>query len=436
MNKKSIRTALFVCVLSLILVGGALFFSIKLSNEYSDELSVFNQKGKRQAGYSDSFEYSQNTNAAISQSQSEDISAESVFEYNNIQFISYSRQWDEAKLEELAYELFNNVHGDEIAYVARVELHNGNYDEYAGLHRNSYEKYSLPVTLNNLLPDDMTIDFSTLSSVIILTGADENTTVASMARTLSHEYGHHFTQYYFGFNGTATDMVTKYALLRNEPDAPVYAVVTDWDYYIANHMWDIQEIAAEDYVFLMGSPLARQQIDYLDNSELVSLYANNLSKYNEYLEEPLAAINAYPHENPELESPSQVEGLAEYYYSFVDEDAPEYSKVTSDYGTMDLNITQTASDSYNITWVCPWPYMNISYTLVAYDEYDYILKPIKTITGDEDAIAKFGVQKLVSGQSEYTIDDTLDTLGHIRFRIVVTFSDGSVIFSDPYDVMF
>jgi len=436
MNKTTARTALFVCIFSIIIIGAGLFFSIQLANRYLDELSVYNQKGQKLSETSDSFEYFDNVNASYSTAENENQSAEAVFEYKNIQFVSYSQHWDEAKLETLAQELFNNVHGEEIAYVARVELHDANYDEYAGLHRNSYEKYSVPVKLNNMLPYDMTIDFSTLSSVIVLTGADENTTVESMARTLSHEYGHHFTQYYFGFTGAATDMATKYALLRNEASAPIYSVVTDWDYYIQNHMWDLQEIAAEDYVFFMGSPLAKQQIDYLDNSELASLYANNPSQYNQYESLTITGGNSFPHENPVLQSPSQVDGLAEYYYSFVEADAPEYSKVTSDYGTMEMNITQTSTGSYTMTWVCPWPYLNISYTLVAYDAYDYLLKPVKTIAGDEQASAKFGMQKLVSGQHEYTIDDTLDTLGHVRFRIVVTFADGSVVFSDPYDVIF
>ena len=436
MNKKTSGTALFVCLFSIILLGAGLFFSIKLANGYSDELSVFNKRGQKQSEISDSFEYSDDFSTSYTASGNEDLNTQAVFEYKNIQFVSYSQSWDETKLESLAQELFNNVHGDEIAYVARVELHDANYEEYAGLHRNSYEKYSLPVRLNHLLPFDMTIDFSTLSSVIVLTGADENTTVESMARTLSHEYGHHFTQYYFGFNGTVTDMATKYALMRNESNAPIYSVVTDWDYYIQNHMWDLQEIAAEDYVFFMGSPLAKQQIDYLDNSELASLYDNHPSKYSEYESLTITGGNSFPHENPVIESPSQVDGLAEYFYSFVDADAPEYTKVTADYGTMDMNITRTSSDSYTMTWACPWPYLNISYTLVAYDAYDYLLKPIKTIAGDETAIAKFGMQKLTSGQHEYSIDDTLDTLGHVRFRLVVTFADGSVIFSDPYDVVF
>ena len=434
MNKSTIRISLFVCITSMLLISASVFFSTKLVNKYSSELEVFNESGEKQFEAAEYYKYSQTDKT--SHLTSESNSSSLIFEYNNIQFISYSQYWDIEKLEALAHELFNNVHGEEIAYVARVELRDDNYDEYAGLHRNSYEKFTLPISVNNLLPDDMTIDFSTLSSVIVLTGANLNTTVESMARTLSHEYGHHYTKFYFGFNGSIADMAIKYTLLRNEMGSPVYSVVTDWDYYMQNHMWDIQEIAAEDYVFFMGSPMTKQHIDFLDNSELASLYASNISKYNEYESQAFASSNSYPHENPVLKSPSQVDNLVEYYYSFVEATAPEYTKITADYGSMDLNIAQTTSGSYTMSWVPPWPYMNISYTLVAYDMDDYMLKPIKTITGDEEAVAKFGVQKLISGQNEYTIDDTLDTMGHVRFRVVVTFSDGSVIFSDPYDVAF
>lgn len=437
MNKPKLKIALFMCISFMLLIGVSLFFSITLTNKNYNQLSAYNSSGQKHSEISNAFIYTpseKNSSATDDNQFADDVIAS--FIYQNIDFISYSEHWDEAKLEDLAYELFDNTHGPEIAYVARVELHDDNYDEYSGLHRNSYEKYSLPIFINRLLPNNMTLDFSTLSSVIILTGANENTTVASMARTLSHEYGHHFTKYYFGFRGTASDMNTKYANIRNEAGMPMYAVVTDWDYYIANHMWDIQEIAAEDYVFLMGSGLARSYIDFMDNSELSNLYSYSEQQYIDYTDQPMLAINAYPHENPVLTAPSGVTDLAEYYYSFVEETAPEYTKVSSAAGTMGLTINQSAADSYEISWDCPWPYANISYTLVAYDANDYFLKPIKTINGDEEAIAYFGLQKTVRNQNEYIIDDMLDTFGLVRFRVVVTFYDGSVVFSDAYDVQF
>lgn len=436
MSKSKLKIALFMCMSFMLLIGASLFFSINLTNEYSNQLSAFNSSGQKLNETSDSFVYTPGNeiNTDINNDYASDVLAS--FVYQNIDFISYSEHWDDAKLEKLAHELFNNVHGEEIAYVARVELHDDNYDEYSGLHRSSYEKFSLPISVNRLLPNDMTLDFSTLSSVIILTGANENITVASMARTMCHEYGHHFTQYYFGFRGVSSDMNTKYASIRDESSMPIYAVITDWNYYIQNHMWDIQEIAAEDYVFLMGSDLARNYIDFQDNSELSQLYSYSESQYLNYMAQPMLARNAYPHENPVLASPSQVNGLAEYYYSFVDETAPEYTNISADFGTMGLTLNQTVADSYAISWECPWPYANISYTLVAYDANDYILKPIKTINGDEEAIASFGVQKTLRNQNEYIIDDVLDTFGVVRFRLVVTFSDGSVVFSDPYDVQF
>lgn len=436
MNNSKLKIALFMCVSFMFFIGASLFFSISLSNNYLDQLSMLNTSGQKQNETSDSFVYVPDNEITVDTSNDYAGDVLASFVYQNIDFVSYSEHWNETKLEELAHELFNNAHGEEIAYVARVELHDDNYDEYAGLHRSSYEKFSLPISVNRLLPSDMTLDFSTLSSVILLTGANENTTVASMARTMSHEYGHHFTQYYFGFRGTASDMNTKYASIRDESNMPIYSVITDWSFYIQNHMWDIQEIAAEDYVFLMGSDLARNYIDFKDNSELSQLYSYGESQYLEYMDQPMLSANAYPHENPVLASPSQIDGLAEYYYSFVDDVAPEFTSVSSDYGTMDLSISQTAADSYAVSWECPWQYPIISYTLVAYDANDYILKPIKTINGDEEAIAYFGIQTTVRNQSEYIIDDILDTFEIVRFRVVVTFSDGSVVFSDPYEVQF
>jgi len=435
MSKSTFKIALFVCIACIIMVGTCLLFSTTLASRYSNDLAVFNSSGEKLNQLSNSFEYSDSSISTISETDTKKGDELAVFEYENIDFVSYSEYWDTAKLEDLAHELFMNVHGEEITYVARVELHDDNYDEYAGLHRTSYEKHSLPIRINNLLPNKMTLDFSALSSVIVLTGANENTTIESMARTLSHEYGHHYTKYHFGLKGTITDMAGKYASLRKERGAPIYSVVTDWDEYISNHMWDLLEIAAEDYVFLMGSPLTKKQVDYFDNQELADLYSKNKSKYQAKTIESIISYNSYPHENPILASPSQVKGLAEYYYSFVGTQAPTYTQV-SDYGTLDMNFVQTATSSYAMTWSKPWQYDNITYTLVAYDTRDDILGAIKTISGNEEALAAFGEQKVERNYVEYSVNDLLDTLGSVRFRIIVTFADDSIVVSDPYDVRF
>ena len=437
MNKSSIKIALFVCIACSLLVGASLFFSISTFTGFPSSAANLAVSGAKIGEQSNTYEYIPNDSLSNKASKPGLDDAYAVFEYENIDFVSYSQQWDSTKLEELAHEFFQNVHGEEIAYVARVELIEGKLDEYAGMQRNSYEKYSVPINLNRLLPDDLTLDISELSSVIELTGADQNTTVASMARTLSHEYGHHFTQYHFGFKGTFEDKSTEYVSLRKkDPNSDrITYIVTNWDYYIQNHMWDIQEIAAEDYVFFMGSPLARQQIDYMDNKELADLFSRNQSQYEEVISLSAMAINAYPQENPVLQSPSQVKGLAEYYYSFVDAPAPSYTTI-SNYDELIMNITPTSSGSYTMTWTTPWPYSNITYTLVAYDANDYMIRPIKTIAGDEEAIAYFGLQKVLRNQNEYSIDDALDDLGFVRFRVVVVFSDGSAIFSNPFDVQF
>ncbi|MEX1378143.1 MAG: hypothetical protein AB1Z23_11815 [Eubacteriales bacterium] len=437
MNKSSIKIGLFVCVACSLLVGASLFFSLSTSTSFISHKSNLTTSGDKISEQSDFYEYTGSNNLSNKISKPDLGDAFAIFEYENIDFVSYSEQWDSTKLEELAHEFFLNVHGEEIAYVARIELIDGKEDEYAGLHRNSYEKFSVPVAVNQLLPESLTLDISELSSVIELTGADQNTTVASMARTLSHEYGHHYTQYHFGFKGTNEDSSTKYASIRKDDknSGKITYTVSNWEYYIQNHMWDLQEIAAEDYVFLMGSPLAKQRIDYLDNQELADLFSLNQTKYNEEVSLTTASINSYPHENPVLKSPSQVKGLAEYFYSFVEQNAPQYTSV-SNVDELTMNISPTGTGSYTMTWSIPWPYSNITYTLVAYDANDYLIRPIKTITGDEAGVAYFGMQKVLRNQNEYTIDDTLDELGFVRFRVVVIFSDGSAVFSNAYDVQY
>lgn len=435
MNKFDAKIALFVCVLGILMVGACTLYSVSLTKAYSSELAVFNITSQKHPETSNSYVYDEKSLIPQPTDQEKTGTEYARYEYESISFVSYSSDWDIAKLKNLAKELFKNVHGDEIYAVARVELHDEGTDEYAGLHRNSYEKHSLPISINQLLPHDMSLDFSALSSVILLSGANINTTVESMSRTLSHEYGHHFAQYYFGFDGTRGDMLSKYASLRKEFGAPIYSEITDWDFYMENHMWDLQEIAAEDYVFFMGSPKSKKIVDYQDNLELASAYAISEEKYQSYVSLPIRAYNSYPHENPSLDAPSQVDDLAEYFYSFVDADAPKYNQVSS-IDTMNMNLTKTTAGSYTMTWTAPWAFSNIYYTLVAYDQFDVMLKAIKTVEGDELAVAKFGNQKLISNQNEYYVDDTLDTFRFVKFRIVVVFTDGSVVFSQPYDVEF
>ncbi len=101
-------------------------------------------------------------------------------------------------------------------------------DTYAGYHTSEHEAFTVPVALFSSMPISMSMDITSKFSVIRLTGADKNTTVATMARTLSHEYGHHYTQYYFGFIGTNYDLTTEYYNIRKEDGYNIYSESRQW----------------------------------------------------------------------------------------------------------------------------------------------------------------------------------------------------------------
>ncbi len=207
------------------------------------------------------------------------------------------------------------------------------------------------------------------------------------------------------------------------------------EYYLTNHMWNVQEIAAEDYVYLMGSELAHRTIDYLDTKELVEVYSRNESEYDRLAEIMLApAYNSTPHENPVLRSPNQVPGLAEYYYSFISDVPPLYTEVV----TTDLNITIESDGEYGyeVKWSQYYTGSDTMYTLMVYDMYDNVVKIVKTTTGYEPGVANIGTHVAVNNMMEYTVSDELPSMEFARFRVVTVLPDNTAFYSEPFDVKF
>lgn len=165
-----------------------------------------------------------------------------------IQFVSYSKQWDQRKLKALYSELMKNMHGEELAYLGKVILSNESNDEEMGVANMSY----------SWTEDDLSDIVMDEPTEIVLYGADQLTTVESMATTLSHEYGHHFTYYWLlkKEHKLPSDPTTKWTSIRGIKGQPVVFTddVEDPDY---SHYWDAGEIMADDYMALFGSPTAK-----------------------------------------------------------------------------------------------------------------------------------------------------------------------------------
>jgi S-layer homology domain len=157
---------------------------------------------------------------------------------------SYSPKWRTAEqLRALERELLTDRHGPELSLLGKIMI----FPDYPagenvlGQYFAEYQKIGKTLSL---LP----------GRVIHLYGGNDFTTVAQMATTLAHEYGHHFTYYY---------LINKEQLPSGDWLRSRYAAARGLFRYPSVHTdengayeWSLPEILAEDYVQLFGSPLA------------------------------------------------------------------------------------------------------------------------------------------------------------------------------------
>jgi hypothetical protein len=202
-------------------------------------------------------------------------------------------------------------------------------------------------------------------------------------------------------------------------------------------MWFLIEIAADDYVYILGSPNAHRIVEFLDSKEKVKIYA----KQGEDVADELGYYykecrNGVPHENVVLPLPDQVDGLVDYFYSFIDEEAPEIVK-SEPLGTLNLKIKKNTTNEYYVTWDKPYEDEDILYTLIAYEENDEISHMEKTIYGNEKAEAYIGRSKYqyTSGSYIYSfwMGIIYDHGTTMKYRVSITFPDGTVVISDPIE---
>lgn len=350
-----------------------------------------------------------------------------------IEFTSRSSQWDESDLQLLYEELLRNKHGDELYQLSNVVIYPQADETAAATHKNYTQLCSFPVS-HTLLPKDFEFNFFRRSGLITLYDGDRITTVEGMADNLSHEYGHHFTRYYMlpGYGEELYD--SEYAKLRGLTKDNSY---TDSDgdesFYLENHYKYVLEIAAEDYVVLMGSPNARESVDYKDVME--TLYTDDY---------PLKRTRCCTvQENLTIPMACETEGLADYFYGFLNEKAPEYDIKKE----MNIRIKRH-SQSYNLVGgYRTFVYYTVEfdkvygedavYVVSAYDPENYYdtLFPIRTITKDEKALCYIGNTVRNMGSRVIYNDDKL-AKGTKVFIVSVIASDGNMYTSSPFTYTF
>jgi hypothetical protein len=164
---------------------------------------------------------------------------------SGVTFESYSTMWKTTdKLKQLETELLKNKHDEELALLGRVVIipNSPAGEDVLGEYMANYKFTSTKVSLLS-------------NRMIYLFGGNDNTTIASMAYTLSHEYGHHFTFYHLlnkenKMPGTWKN--SEYAKSRGvqSTTSPAH------DKPFGEYIWALPEIMAEDYVQLFGSDTA------------------------------------------------------------------------------------------------------------------------------------------------------------------------------------
>ena len=378
------------------------------------------------------------TNTAMAkqppQAARENIALHTYYAPEGIIFSSHSEAWDEAGLELLYAELLQNRHGDEIETLQEVVVRAEGDLQWAAQRTPQTSSQLLELDFG-ALPQDFQVSFVRDVSVIELYGGDQYTTVESMAPSLSHEYGHLYTHYYlFDFTNLSLGD-TRYAELReSEENGLIASSIPGADYADENHRY-LFEVAAEDYVQLMGSPTTRTVAEYVDIRQQLA------GRENPDEVAVAGSANAWPQENLTLPLASEVPGLADYFYSFIGQTPPAPQQERQEI----VPAIQAGSAGYNLVdgyqtflyHTISWdtPYEDAIYTVVCYDPEEYSIYPIKTVRPGENATATIGT--VTSPGSSYVswMYDELDR-GTKIFLVVAQLPDGTYYLSEPLEHTF
>ena len=344
--------------------------------------------------------------------------------------------WDEAKLKALYNELKQNAHGEEMYDLHSIFVHGDANEGAAGAH--NYEVREVPIQFGFPAFLEVTMHFQNHYGFIHLYNGDEAKTIESMALTLSHEYGHHYTfRYMFDYRFDELQK-SEYVALRGLTDhEDIIFRYDEIDDYWATHRWHIWEVAAYDYTQLMGSETAKKMVTYYDDRDQLVDHIT--------VEWILSSINGMPQNNFQLPFANEVDGLHDYFYSFLEEEdrksAPNHKRpdirleITKKSKTHDLVDGARTFPYYEFTWNKPAG-NDVVYTLVYYnpDENDQVV-PVKSIHGNERAVAYMGSYSY-ERNNQVRWWENPETTGTKVFFVTTLFPDGSVYKSDPVTYTF
>ncbi|WP_102346575.1 hypothetical protein [Bacillus sp. Marseille-P3661] len=282
-----------------------------------------------------------------------------------ISFLSYTENWNEQKLKDLYKELIKNKHGAEIKFLQEVRVKDG------------------PSKDNGILNPSIRGHYNVLTSTITIYHGDQFTKASELSEILSHEYGHHFSYYYFK---THHFPFSKWSSLRGLNSTDIYWDAF-WNYSANNerHKWYPQEIIADDYILLFSAP---------NPVKLKDVY-NNEAFYLRTEHENQDIPNIY--EQLELHRYiSKVTGIK------VDEDrlleTPTLLPFTEDQNKILYSITKKANVAYRLT---------INYEDDGEEKYMELLKITDKNSGDT---LEFLLNEIAGDIEQNSFRATLDVL--------------------------
>ncbi len=296
-----------------------------------------------------------------------------TYKRDGLTIISYSQKWGKDKLPAVYEELLNNFHGDEFKYLSKIILRPTSYNTVSGLYTNDITVTEKGLTFGK-------------NCFIQVFNIDKYNTVKDFAHVLAHEYGHHFTLYNIAKSENAyydkweNSAYVKVRSLKNYP--VVYNQTEDFDY-----TWDILEIAANDYVQLLGSPNAKQSYKYKDAAQALESYSSS----PDYIK---SHFNAKPQSNNNIPLAADVPGLWEYFCRIAGKrpalsSAPAITKRPEITGIDSQN--SFLNKKYTINFARATGNAPFEYTLVMYPvDFPFLSRAIKTVTESDRLTATIG----------------------------------------------
>ncbi|MCL2415972.1 MAG: hypothetical protein FWD01_04065, partial [Defluviitaleaceae bacterium] len=311
----------------------------------------------------------------------------------------------------------NNFFGDEFDLLSDIFLY-------------PYSEESNPAMLGSYTPDIRTNNNGDLilgnNSYIEIFNMNRHRSVLDIAAILAHEYGHHYTiSNIINYEGIHPDnwQYSEYAQLRNFDSWSDNQKDGDFERF-----WCIFEIAANDYVQLLGSQNARTSYAYMDTWEIL--------QSGESRTIPMA-FNAAPQENLQLPLAADVPGLFEYMMQIggFSHSAPEIL-VRPEILGIDIKYSALGRQ-FAVNWseaAGADETADFEYTAIAFPVGDMSdLRPLRTVNGNSynaELSAIFGTVYIESEEGISAIFDEFH--GEFVFMIFAKNSNGYIFSSERF----